>query len=71
MASTERSSPPRQFPTTGFELVEDLNLLEEESFSWFDPDKWYLVRIGEEFASKYQMLGKTWIWLCVHGMALS
>jgi serine/threonine-protein kinase SRPK3 len=45
-------------------------LLEEETFSWYDPEAFYPVRIGEIFRSKYQVLGKlgygsvSSAWLC-------
>lgn len=63
-------SPPRQPPTSGFEVLDDAYLLEEETFSWYSPDDFYHVRIGEVFQSKYQVLGKlgfgsvSTAWLC-------
>lgn len=51
-------SPPRQPPTFGFEVLDNDYLLEEETFSWYAPDDFYHVRIGEVFQSRYQVLGK-------------
>jgi serine/threonine-protein kinase SRPK3 len=70
MARGNAQSPPRQPPTTGFEVLDNTYLLEEESFSWYDPEAFYPVQIGEIFQSKYQVLGKlgygsvSTAWLC-------
>jgi serine/threonine-protein kinase SRPK3 len=70
MARENAQSPPRQPPTTGFEELDNTYLLEEETFSWYDPEVFYPVRIGEIFQSKYQVLGKlgygsvSTAWLC-------
>ncbi|OBT86023.1 hypothetical protein VE02_05536 [Pseudogymnoascus sp. 03VT05] len=58
MESGRASSPQRQPPTSGFEVLDDTYLLDEETFSWYSPDDFYHVRIGEVFQSKYQVLGK-------------
>ena len=64
------ASPPRQLPPTDAEVYGDDVLLEEESLSWFDPEKWYPVRIGEVIQSRYQVLVKlgfgsvSTVWLC-------
>ncbi|POR37771.1 Serine/threonine protein kinase, putative [Tolypocladium paradoxum] len=63
-------SPPRQFPSEGFPLVAYPRLLEEEAFSWYTPEDFYPVRIGEIFKSRYQVVGKlgfgsaSTAWLC-------
>jgi serine/threonine protein kinase len=50
--------------------VDDDVLLEEEAFSWYDPDNWYPVRIGQVLESRYQVLLKlgfgsvSTAWLC-------
>jgi serine/threonine-protein kinase SRPK3 len=70
MRSERASSPQRQPPTSGFEVLSDAYLLEEETFSWYSPDDFYHVQIGEVFKSKYQVLGKlgfgsvSTAWLC-------
>jgi serine/threonine-protein kinase SRPK3 len=42
--------PQLKFPTSGFEVVSDAVLLEEEQLEEF--------HIGDVFASKYQVIGK-------------
>ena len=43
---------------------------EEERLSWYDPDQFYPVRMGEIFDSKYKVVGKlgygaySTVWLC-------
>ncbi|KAF2189938.1 kinase-like protein [Zopfia rhizophila CBS 207.26] len=45
-------------------------LLEEESFSWYNSGRFYPVHLGEVFESRYQVLGKlgygsvSTVWLC-------
>ncbi|AEO68653.1 uncharacterized protein THITE_2118248 [Thermothielavioides terrestris NRRL 8126] len=63
-------SPPRALPTAQPELLGDDCLVEEEAFSWYDPDDWYPVKIGDVFESRYQVLLKlgfgsvSTAWLC-------
>ncbi|PCH38829.1 kinase-like protein [Wolfiporia cocos MD-104 SS10] len=63
-------SPPRLFPTRGFEVIDNSCLVEEETWEWYRPDEFYPVRIGEVFKSKYQVVGKlgyggyATVWLC-------
>ncbi|MCJ1400130.1 hypothetical protein MMC11_003334 [Xylographa trunciseda] len=70
MAQDAPQSPPRKAPTSGFRLVESPYLLEEQAFSWYKPENYYHVRIGEVFHSRYQVLGKlgygsvSTAWLC-------
>jgi len=49
---------PRQFPTTGFEVIGSSCLVEEEKLEWCNPEEFYPVRIGEVFKSQYQVVGK-------------
>jgi len=51
-------STPRQFPTTGFELITSSHLIEEEQWEWYKPEEFYPVRLGEIFKSQYQVVGK-------------
>lgn len=71
MDSTKRTdSIPRELPTTEAEVYGDDVLLEEETLSWFDPKKWYPVRLGEVIRERYQVLVKlgfgsvSTVWLC-------
>ncbi|RFU34991.1 hypothetical protein B7463_g1352, partial [Scytalidium lignicola] len=70
MVKTRVVSPPRQTPTSGFEVLDNSYLLEEETFSWYRPDDFYPVQICEIFRSRYQVLGKlgygsvSTAWLC-------
>ena len=63
-------SPAREPPTSGFEILDNAYLLEEETFPWYDAKAFYPVRIGEIFQSRYQVLGKlgfgsvSTAWLC-------
>ncbi|KAK2743771.1 hypothetical protein FQN57_004708 [Myotisia sp. PD_48] len=51
-------SPPLSFPVGGFEEGSCYRVLEEERFDEFKSGKYYPVRIGEIFASKYLVVGK-------------
>ena len=70
MEKERAPSPARQLPTSGFEIVEDEMLLEEQSFSWYTPETFCPVKIGDILQSKYQVLGKlgygsvSTAWLC-------
>ncbi|ODA79302.1 hypothetical protein RJ55_04895 [Drechmeria coniospora] len=50
--------PPIQFPTAGFEIIDDTVLLEEEQLREFKTGQFYPVNIGEIFSSKHQVVGK-------------
>ena len=50
--------PLLKFPATGFAVVRDSQLLEEEQLEELHDGKYYPVRIGEVFDSKYQVVGK-------------
>lgn len=47
-----------RFPTSGFEIINASELLEEERFEEFKTGRYYPVNIGEVFRSKYQVIGK-------------
>ena len=55
---------------TGFEVLGSEYRLEEEIWSWYNPEEYYPVRIGEIFKDKYQVVGKlgfgsvSTVWLC-------
>jgi hypothetical protein len=47
-----------RFPTSGFEIVNASEVLEEERFAEFKTGRYYPVNIGQIFSSKYQIIGK-------------
>ncbi|GLA61934.1 hypothetical protein AtubIFM54640_002467 [Aspergillus tubingensis] len=63
-------SPPRTFPTTGYELLNHIPKLEEESLPDYRAERFYPVHIGEVFNSRYQVITKlgfgssSTVWLC-------
>ncbi|KAG8157048.1 hypothetical protein KVR01_013038 [Diaporthe batatas] len=63
-------SPAREFPTSGFEVIDESDILDEERFAWFSTKTWYPVQIGEVFQDQYQVLTKigygtaSTSWLC-------
>lgn len=48
----------RLYPTDGFKLLDKSVLLEEEGFDCYRPERFYPVRLGEVFQSRYQVIGK-------------
>ena len=64
------ASPPRKFLNSGFTVISDADKLEEENWDWYKPGRFYPVRNGEVFQSRYQVLGKfgygsrSTAWLC-------
>ena len=65
-----RDVVPRVFPTTGFTIIPTSETVEEEHWSWYTPQSFYPVRIGDVLHSKYQVLYKlgygttSTIWMC-------
>ncbi|GAQ34995.1 hypothetical protein AKAW_00542 [Aspergillus niger] len=63
-------SPPRTFPTTGYELLNHIPKLEEESLPDYRAERFYPVHIGEVFNFRYQVITKlgfgssSTVWLC-------
>ncbi|KAE8421581.1 kinase-like protein [Aspergillus pseudocaelatus] len=63
------ASPVRELSRSPFTL-ESTEKFEEETLSWYSPDSFYPVRIGEVFQSRYQVIGKlgygghSTVWLC-------
>lgn len=51
-------SPPRVFSNPNFDKISPLCRIEEETFSDYLAARYYPVRIGEVFISKYQVVGK-------------
>ena len=50
--------PKLQFPKTGFKIIDDDCVLEEESIAGFRKGVYYPVNIGDVFASRYQVIAK-------------
>jgi serine/threonine-protein kinase SRPK3 len=63
-------SGPRDFPSSGFELIDPSEEIEEETIPGYKAQKFYPVRIGEVFRERYQVVGKlgygasSTVWLC-------
>lgn len=51
-------SPPRCFPTGGFEIVRASEVLDEERFEHFKQGEYYPANIGDVLNLKYQIVGK-------------
>ncbi|KAK7429441.1 hypothetical protein QQZ08_004033 [Neonectria magnoliae] len=49
---------PLRFPTSGFKVVPDSVLLEEQHFDEFKAGHYYPMNIGDVLVSKYQVIGK-------------
>ncbi|KAK6811249.1 hypothetical protein RU639_013032 [Aspergillus parasiticus] len=64
------ASQVRKFSRSNSTLLDSTEKLEEETLSWYSPDSFYPVKIGEVFQSRYQVIGKlgyggySTIWLC-------
>ncbi|KAK4233626.1 Serine/threonine-protein kinase [Achaetomium macrosporum] len=63
-------SPPRVFPSSGFELIDSSVKIEEEAYSWYSVKNFYPAAIGEVFRDTYQVVAKlgygssSTTWLC-------
>ncbi|KAJ5570433.1 uncharacterized protein N7459_009863 [Penicillium hispanicum] len=51
-------SKPRVFPSSGWENIDPLSPIEEESIPTYRAEKFFFVRIGEVFNKRYQVVGK-------------
>ncbi|GKZ50127.1 hypothetical protein AbraIFM66951_002974 [Aspergillus brasiliensis] len=51
-------SPPRTFPTAGYELLNHIPRLEEECLPDYRAERYYPVHIGEVFNFQYQVITK-------------
>lgn len=49
---------PRSFPTSGFHNISPSQLIEEEELPGYVADRFYPVKLGQVFESRYQILGK-------------
>ncbi|KIV97852.1 hypothetical protein PV10_01557 [Exophiala mesophila] len=61
---------PRIFPTEGFEILPSNEIIEEETVPNYKAERFYPVRLGEVFQSRYQIVAKlgfgtaSTVWLC-------
>lgn len=62
--------PPREFPSSGFELIGPSQKLEEEGLPFYNRDDYYPMRIGAVLKDRYQVVAKlgygtsSTVWLC-------
>ena len=65
-----RPNLARTFPTDGFEVIPEQDEIEEETVPDYKAERFYPVRLGEVFESRYQVVAKlgfgtaSTIWLC-------
>lgn len=52
------STNPRSFPTSGFELLDTSEEIEEETLPTYNAEKYYPVRIGDVMVDRYQVVAK-------------
>lgn len=61
---------PLAFPSSGFDLADASENIEEETLPTYKAEKYYPARIGEIFNNRYQIVGKlgygvtSTVWLC-------
>ncbi len=62
--------PPREFPSSGFEVIDPSQRVEEERLPFYHPDEYYPMRIGAVIQDRYQVVAKlgygmtSTVWLC-------
>lgn len=62
--------PPREFQSTGFEVIDPSQMVEEERLPFYNRNHYYPMRIGEVLKDRYQVLAKvgygtsSTVWLC-------
>jgi serine/threonine-protein kinase SRPK3 len=61
--------PQLHFSTTGFQIVGDSVILEEQQLDEFKRGVYYPVNIGDVFAARYQVVGKLGFGVTFHCMA--
>ncbi|EPE09774.1 cmgc protein kinase [Ophiostoma piceae UAMH 11346] len=57
-ASRPQPVPPLLFPTTGFELIDPSDKVEEEALSTFHPGDYYPMHLGDIVRERYQVVAK-------------
>jgi hypothetical protein len=68
--TVQNQSPPRVFPSSGFEVIAPSVKLEEETHSWYSVKNFYPAAIGEVLQNRYQIVAKlgygaaSTTWLC-------
>ncbi|CAK7231227.1 hypothetical protein SEUCBS140593_007854 [Sporothrix eucalyptigena] len=55
---TEKGSRPQRFPTSGFELFDAGQLIEEENLPRYERTEYYPMHIGDIVGGHYQVVGK-------------
>lgn len=61
---------PRDFQSTGFEVIDPSQMVEEERLPFYNRDHYYPMRIGEVLKDRYQVVAKlgygasSTVWLC-------
>ncbi|KAH6847722.1 kinase-like domain-containing protein [Chaetomium sp. MPI-CAGE-AT-0009] len=66
----QNQSPPRVFPSSGFEVIAQSVKLDEETHSWYSVKNFYPAAIGEVLHNRYQVVTKlgygaaSTTWLC-------
>jgi len=62
--------PLREFPSSGFEIIDPSQIVEEERLPFYDHNDYYPMRIGEVIENRYQVVAKlgygtsSTVWLC-------
>lgn len=62
--------PVRNYSHSTHPLLDPTEKLEEETLPWYSPERFYPVKVGEVFQTRYQVVGKlgyggySTIWLC-------
>lgn len=51
-------SEPRSFPSSGYDVVDRDQPVEEEAMPEYNPDHFYPVRLGEIFNGRFQTVAK-------------
>ncbi len=52
------SQLPREFPTSGFQVIDPSDKVEEERLPFYNRDAYYPMRMGEVVGGHYQVVAK-------------
>lgn len=64
MASSQQRSSlstmlkPREFPSSGFQVIDPSDKVEEERLPFYKPENYYPTRIGQVIQGHYQIVAK-------------